>query len=189
DNNGRVADFRNVILIMTSNAGAREMTQNLVGFGKGVDVSMGNKALEKMFRPEFRNRLTATVLFNPLPVEVMEMIVDKFVAELGSQLAERDTTIELTANARSWLAREGYDEIFGARPLARLIQTSIRQPLAEELLFGQLEHGGHVVADHKEGDTALSFSFDPNDPPAEDDDTKASKPNTELSEEEAALLN
>ncbi|MBH23972.1 MAG: ATP-dependent Clp protease ATP-binding subunit ClpA [Myxococcales bacterium] len=179
DNNGREADFRNVILIMTSNAGAREMTQNLVGFGKGVDVSMGSKALEKMFRPEFRNRLTETVLFDPLQPVVMEMIVDKFVGELGSQLAERDTTIELTDASRAWLAREGYDEIFGARPLARLIQTAIRQPLAEELLFGQLEHGGHVIADYKEGDDGLSFSFDPNEPPVDEEERKKA----------AALLN
>ncbi len=147
DNNGREADFRNVILIMTSNAGAREMTANVVGFGKGADVAAGGKAIEKMFSPEFRNRLTRVVHFGPLPQEIMEQVVDKFIVELGEQLAAREVTLELTPAARAWLALKGYDPLFGARPLARLIQEAIRQPLADQLLFGDLENGGHVVID------------------------------------------
>jgi len=158
DNNGREADFRNVILIMTSNAGARDMTTNIVGFGKGTDATLGLKAIEKMFSPEFRNRLTRVVQFNALPREVMEQIVDKFIVELGDQLGERNVTISLDLAARAWLAVKGYDELFGARPLGRLIQETIRQPLADELLFGKLEKGGHVSVGEVDG--KLTFEIE-----------------------------
>jgi ATP-dependent Clp protease ATP-binding subunit ClpA len=152
DNNGREADFRNVILIMTSNAGTREMSQNAMGFGKGLDISQGSKAIERMFSPEFRNRLDGTVLFTALAPEVMGKVVDKFIRELGLQLAERDATIEITDACRTWLAEEGYDEVMGARPLRRLVQDKIRKPLAEALLFGDLRDGGHVLVDESEGE-------------------------------------
>jgi ATP-dependent Clp protease ATP-binding subunit ClpA len=158
DNNGREADFRNVTLIMTSNAGAFEMAQRTLGFGgKDIDVSKGKQVLEKMFSPEFRNRLDAVVVFESLPPEVMKLIVGKFIEELGVQLAERGVTIKLDAKATAFLAEGGYDEKFGARPLARLIQTSLRKRLADELLFGVLKDGGHVRVGVKKG--ALTFKF------------------------------
>jgi ATP-dependent Clp protease ATP-binding subunit ClpA len=159
DNNGREADFRNVILIMTSNAGAQEMSQNVVGFNKGIDLTRSEKALEKAFSPEFRNRLDGTIVFEPLPRAVMILVVDKFITELEEQLADRKVTISLTDAAREWLAEEGYDERLGARPLARVIQQKVKQPLAEEILFGRLEHGGEVEIDLKKG--ALTFEFIP----------------------------
>ena len=142
DNNGREADFRNVIIIMTSNAGAQDMAANQVGFGRGMDVSMGLKAIEKAFAPEFRNRLDGVVMFKPLHPDVMLRIVDKFVAELADQLEEKLVEIDVDDSAREWLAQHGYDEKLGARPLARVIQQNIKQPLANEILFGNLERGG-----------------------------------------------
>ena len=157
DNNGREADFRNVILIMTSNAGARDMSRKEIGFERSMDVTRGMKEVERLFSPEFRNRLTEIVTFGKLPPSVMERIVDKFMDELRVQLSTKHVTIQLTASARTWLAKTGYDEVFGARPLARLIQTKLRQPLAEEMLFGSLEEGGNVEVDAQ--DDALTFSF------------------------------
>jgi ATP-dependent Clp protease ATP-binding subunit ClpA len=159
DNNGREADFRNVILIMTTNAGAREMNENAIGFGKGTDLAKGAKEIERLFSPEFRNRLDEVVLFNPLQPQVMGQIVDKFVAELSAQLADRKVTISLTDAARDLLGKQGYDEKFGARPLGRLIQTKLRKPLSEQLLFGALELGGHATID-ADGDE-LRFSYEP----------------------------
>ena len=157
DNNGRAADFRNVILIMTSNAGAQDMAANVVGFGKGVDVSRGMKAIEKQFAPEFRNRLDAVVMFQPLQPEVMERIVDKFVAEMDLQLAEKGVNVVLTESARAHLAEEGYDEKLGARPLARVLQEKVKQPLANEILFGALADGGEAQVDYVDG--ALTFEY------------------------------
>jgi len=157
DNNGREADFRNVILVMTSNAGAQEMAQNVVGFGRTVDVGKGLKAIEKQFAPEFRNRLDAIVMFNPLHPRVMLKIVDKFMDELELQLADRDVHISLTDAARDWLATEGHDEKLGARPLGRVIQEHIKQPLANEILFGKLEHGGEVEVDYADGEVKFAF--------------------------------
>lgn len=167
DNNGREADFRNVTVIMTSNSGAADMAQNVVGFGRGVDVDKSVKAIEKQFPPEFRNRLDATVIFDPLPTEVVAMVVDKFVSELEFQLSDRNVHIELSPAARNLVATEGYDELLGARPLARVIQERIKRPLAEEILFGQLQYGGtvHVLL----GDSGdFIFEYEPNDPPEED---------------------
>jgi len=148
DNTGRKADFRQVILIMTSNAGSREMSATPIGFSvdKTRDAkSRGKQAIEKLFSPEFRNRLDAVVSFKPLTLEVMETIVEKFILELEAQLTERRVAITLTAEARAQLAQKGYDPVYGARPLSRLIQTDVRDPLTEEILFGRLEHGGTVT--------------------------------------------
>lgn len=157
DNNGRQADFQNVLLIMTSNAGSREMVQQSIGFESRVDVSKGAKEIERLFSPEFRNRLTEIVTFRPLDRTVMRMIVDKFVRELSTQLTERKISIELTLAARDWFAENGYNEVFGARPLARLIQAKIRQPLAEEILFGRLEKGGQVKVDIIDGEPSFQY--------------------------------
>jgi len=159
DNTGRKADFRNVILIMTSNAGTRDLSTKGIGFSRSLDASGSMKAVERLFSPEFRNRLTDIVSFNRLSNEVMEKIVGKFIRELEQQLSERKASIELTDAAVRWLAREGYDEVFGARPLARLIQRRVRQPLAEELLFGRLKEGGRVTVDEQDGE--IAFRFDP----------------------------
>jgi ATP-dependent Clp protease ATP-binding subunit ClpA len=151
DNNGKKADFRNVILLMTSNAGAREMSSPAIGFGSEGDASgidrtaKGIKAVEKLFSPEFRNRLDGTVAFHGLTQDIMEKVVEKFMKEVESQLSEKRIRLELTPTARVWLAEEGYDPTFGARPLARLIQVEIKDVLADEILFGRLRDGGHVV--------------------------------------------
>ncbi|QDG53269.1 ATP-dependent Clp protease ATP-binding subunit ClpA [Persicimonas caeni] len=168
DNNGREADFRNVTVIMTTNAGAADMQQKTVGFGKGVDVSKSMKAIENRFPPEFRNRLDEIVVFEPLPTTVVVKIVDKFVRELEFQLSDRDVKIELSEAARRWIADEGYDELLGARPLARVIQEKIKRPMAEEILFGELQHGGTAIIDLDENDE-LTFSYEPNEPPAEEE--------------------
>ena len=142
DNTGREADFRNVIVIMTTNAGAREMGRRLIGFDQTVDLSASKNAIEKLFSPEFRNRLTETVFFEPLTPDIMVQIVAKFMEELNGQLLAQNIRIEIDLPAQQWLAKNGYNEMYGARPLARLIQTTIRQPLAEEILFGKLKDGG-----------------------------------------------
>lgn len=161
DNNGRKSDFRNVVLLMTSNAGAREMSGNAIGFKAGAEedrASRGMAAIEKLFSPEFRNRLDAIVPFHSLSQEIMEQIVDKFMRELGEQLAARNVAIELAPEARSWLARKGHDPAFGARPLGRLIQKEVKDVLAEQLLFGDLAAGGSVRIGLQE-DQKLEFIF------------------------------
>jgi ATP-dependent Clp protease ATP-binding subunit ClpA len=163
DNNGREADFRNVTVIMTSNAGAADLAQNVVGFGRGVDVDKSIKAIEKQFPPEFRNRLDATVIFDALPTEVVALVVEKFVRELEFQLSDRNVHIELSEAARNFIADEGYDELLGARPLSRVIQDKIKRPLAEEILFGQLQYGGTVRVGLGDEDE-LTFEFEPNEP-------------------------
>ncbi len=148
DNNGKKADFRNVILLMTSNAGAREMNAPSIGFEGGerqdTRVAKGLKAVENLFSPEFRNRLDGIIPFNGLSIGIMEQIVDKFLAEIEEQLAEKNIRFELSADARRWLAESGYDSNFGARPLARFIQSEIKDILADEILFGKLVKGGRV---------------------------------------------
>ncbi|MFM1919979.1 MAG: hypothetical protein RLZZ303_1613, partial [Candidatus Hydrogenedentota bacterium] len=156
DNQGRKADFRNVILIMTSNAGARELASNAIGFRpQEAAASRFGKALEKAFTPEFRNRLDAIIQFSPLPMEIIERVVDKFIGALQRQLEEHKVVLTLTPEARTWLATHGFDEKFGARPLARLIQDKIETPLADELLFGKLEKGGKVEVVVREGELQL----------------------------------
>src|ERR671918_980927 len=157
DNNGKKADFRNVILIMTTNAGAREISGAPLGFGAQSNAGKGKEAIEKMFSPEFRNRLDAMIVFNSLSMEIIERVVDKFIMELDQQLNERKVFLQLTAQARRWFAESGYDPAFGARPLARLIQNEIKRVLADEILFGKLQNGGKVEVDEKEGQ--LTFAY------------------------------
>jgi ATP-dependent Clp protease ATP-binding subunit ClpA len=154
DNNGREADFRNVVLIMTSNVGAKEMTSNAIGFGNATPSSPSKQALERTFSPEFRNRLDATIPFSQLPKEVVQMIVDKLIIQLENKLQQKKVTITITPEARAWLADKGYDPMFGARPMKRVIQQEIETVLADEVLFGKLESGGEVtitLEDHKLG--------------------------------------
>jgi ATP-dependent Clp protease ATP-binding subunit ClpA len=158
DNNGKKADFRNVILIMTTNAGAREMSGAPLGFGAPSNAGKGKEAIEKMFSPEFRNRLDAMIVFNSLSMEIIEQVVDKFIMELDQQLNEKRVFLQLTARARRWLAERGYDPSFGARPMARLIQNEIKRVLADEILFGKLTNGGKVEVDEHEGKLAFAYS-------------------------------
>ena len=176
DNNGRKADFRQVVLIMTSNAGSRELSNASIGFWetgpseRAVDnrqkasQQRSKQAIEKVFSPEFRNRLDAIVSFDPLTPAAMETIVEKFVLQLEAQLAERRIAITLEPAARTWLAEKGYSPAFGARPLARVIQTDVRDPLTDEILFGHLEHGGTVTI--KLVDGVLDFAFETRPAPA-----------------------
>ncbi|MFZ5775782.1 MAG: ATP-dependent Clp protease ATP-binding subunit ClpA [Thermodesulfobacteriota bacterium] len=157
DNNGRKADFRNVILIMTTNAGARELSERAIGF-TSTSSGRDQKALKNLFSPEFRNRLDATITFNPLDSALMERIVDKMAAELSSQLAERKVAIELTPAARTWLAARGYEPEFGARPLRRLIMQEIGDALTEEILFGRLSKGGTARVSVR--DRKLAYDFE-----------------------------
>jgi ATP-dependent Clp protease ATP-binding subunit ClpA len=144
DNNGRKADFRNVVLIMTTNAGAHEMGRPSIGFAEQDNTSDGMEVIRRMFTPEFRNRLDAIVQFSALNIEVVKTVVDKFLTELQAQLDEKRVALEVDEEAREWLAREGYDEKMGARPMQRLIQEKIKRQLAEDLLFGDLISGGTV---------------------------------------------
>ena len=144
DHNGRQVDFRNVILIMTSNAGAADQARAAIGFGRQRREGEDKEAIERTFTPEFRNRLDAVISFAPLPREVIVQVVEKFILQLEAQLMDRNVHIELTSEAANWLAEKGYDDRMGARPLARVIQESIKKPLAEELLFGRLAKGGVV---------------------------------------------
>ncbi|HEY8074382.1 MAG TPA: AAA family ATPase, partial [Labilithrix sp.] len=147
DNNGKSTDFRHVILLMTSNVGARDLGRRAVGFGDKRATGDAEREYKNMFSPEFRNRLDSRIMFDALSPETMGSIVDKFLKELSAQLAERKVTIEVTEPARAHLAEKGYDPDFGARPLARVIQEDVKTPLGEELLFGKLEKGGNVVVD------------------------------------------
>jgi len=191
DNNGKSTDFRHVILLMTSNVGARDLGRRAVGFGDRRAVGDAEREYKLLFSPEFRNRLDARIQFDPLSPETMGSIVDKFMKELSTQLAERKVSLELTPAARAHLAEKGYDPDFGARPLARVIQEDVKQPLGEELLFGKLEKGGKVtidaedaeVEDEKTGEKKpgkkLAFRFESAPPPAPsatDDEAKKKAP-------------
>jgi len=158
DHNGKSVDFRNVILIMTTNAGASEMAKHAIGFGRDMREGEDTAAIEKMFTPEFRNRLDSIIAFATLPPEVVGRVVDKFIMQLEAQLADRNVTIELTMAAREWLAKKGYDQQMGARPLARVIQQEIKKPLADQLLFGDLITGGHVKVDIKDDKAAFEVT-------------------------------
>jgi ATP-dependent Clp protease ATP-binding subunit ClpA len=166
DNNGKTIDFRNVILIMTTNAGAAEMARGPVGFGRKIgddtDSYADNEAITKMFAPEFRNRLDAIVPFRNLQPETVEKVVDKFVTQLEGQLADKNVTFELSDAARKYLAKIGYDPAMGARPLSRIIQEKIKRPLAEEILFGKLAKGGTVRIGFE--NDKLEFEFEPEEP-------------------------
>jgi ATP-dependent Clp protease ATP-binding subunit ClpA len=151
DNNGKKADFRNVILIMTTNAGAREMSDAAMGFTNSGASGKGRGVIERTFAPEFRNRLDAWIAFEQLSFQTIERVVDKFIDELRAQLAPKNVTLELTEGGRAWLAKHGYDKAFGARPMARLISTKIKEPSVDSILFGKLQGGGTIVVD-AEGD-------------------------------------
>jgi ATP-dependent Clp protease ATP-binding subunit ClpA len=159
DNNGRKVDFRNSILLMTSNVGSRDLEKRAVGFGGGeaIDGKAAAKAVEQTFTPEFRNRLDAIVYFNPLDPITVGNIVGKQLVELESQLLARDVEIEVDADVRSYLADKGYDRQLGARPMQRLIQDEIKKPLSEEILFGELEHGGSVHVFLRDGKIAFEI--------------------------------
>ena len=159
DQHGKTVDFRNVILIMTTNAGASDMARETLGFGQLSREGEDEQAVQKMFSPEFRNRLDAIVPFGYLPTEVVARVVDKFILQLELQLADRGVHINLDDESKTWLTAKGYDKLYGARPMGRLIQEKIKQPLAEELLFGKLVHGGEVNVKMKDG--ALSFEITP----------------------------
>jgi ATP-dependent Clp protease ATP-binding subunit ClpA len=144
DHNGKKIDFRNVVLIMTTNAGASDAAKEAIGFGRGKRTGEDEEAIKKLFTPEFRNRLDATIAFAPLGRDTIDRVVEKFVLELEAQLTDRDVTFDLTPEATRWLGEKGYDDAFGARPLARVIQDHIKKPLADEILFGKLKGGGTV---------------------------------------------
>ncbi|MDA8050213.1 MAG: ATP-dependent Clp protease ATP-binding subunit ClpA [Rhodospirillales bacterium] len=164
DHNGKTVDFRNVILIMTTNAGASDMAKPAIGFEREVRLGEDDDAIKRMFTPEFRNRLDAVIGFAGLTPEIVARVVEKFVMQLEAQLADRNVTIELSSAAKEWLAEKGYDRLYGARPLARVIQEHIKKPLAEELLFGKLARGGAVKVTLEGG--ALAFEFIEAAPPA-----------------------
>jgi ATP-dependent Clp protease ATP-binding subunit ClpA len=157
DNNGKKADFRNVVLIMTTNAGARELSEGGIGFQKDKGRGHGRGAIERAFSPEFRNRLDAWIAFKPLDFEVIERIVDKFIDELNAQLKEKKVVVKLSSEARMWLAKHGFDRLYGARPMARLIQSKIKEPLAEEILFGDVQLTGEVHIEEKDDGLVLEF--------------------------------
>ena len=159
DNTGRKADFRHIVLIMTTNAGAQELSSRSVGFAHG-EPSRGSarSAIEKTFSPEFRNRLDAWVAFDSLPPEAIARVVDKMVKELADQLLPKKVTLELSAAGRAWLAEHGFDRLMGARPMSRLIQNDVKKPLAEKILFGELKEGGHVVVGAEDGELRLTVT-------------------------------
>lgn len=158
DHNGKKIDFRNVILIMTTNAGAKELSKAAIGFGRDTNDGASDEAIKQMFSPEFRNRLDSTINFNFLPPEVVSKVVEKFVLQLELQLADRNVEISLDQDAKAWLAEKGYDRHYGARPLERVIQENIKKPLADELLFGKLAKGGEVVVKLKDGEMAFEIT-------------------------------
>jgi ATP-dependent Clp protease ATP-binding subunit ClpA len=178
DSNGKKIDFRNVVLIMTTNAGAADAQRNSIGFGRGKADHEAEEAIKRVFTPEFRNRLDAIVAFRALTQEIIRQVVQKFVMQLEAQLADRHVTIEASDEATDWLAKNGFDELYGARPLARVIQENIKKPLADEILFGKLVKGGHVKVVLKDG--KLGFEI-------EDDEREPGAPVIETPAEDAAL--
>jgi len=159
DHNGKAIDFRNVILIMTTNAGAADLAKPAIGFERAQRTGEDTEAIKRLFTPEFRNRLDAIIPFNPLSPETIDRVVEKFAMQLEAQLADRGVTLELTKEARGWLGKKGYDPLYGARPLGRVIQDQLKKPLAEELLFGQLQKGGVVVVGLDAAGDKLTFTY------------------------------
>jgi ATP-dependent Clp protease ATP-binding subunit ClpA len=183
DHNGKKIDFRNVILIMTTNAGASEMAKAAIGFGSSKRTGEDEEALTRLFTPEFRNRLDAIIPFAPLPTAVIHKVVQKFIMQLEAQLSERNVTFDLHEDAIAWLSEKGYDEKMGARPLARVIQDAIKKPLANEILFGKLKKGGVVnvtVGPKEDGKPGLILEAIPETAPIKP------KPEAELVHPDAA---
>jgi ATP-dependent Clp protease ATP-binding subunit ClpA len=188
DHNGKRVDFQNVILIMTTNAGAQDLAKAAIGFNRSKREGDDEEAINRMFSPEFRNRLDAVIAFANLTPEVISKVVEKFVFQLEAQLGDRNITIELTPEANKWLAERGYDDKFGARPLARVIQEHIKKPLAEEILFGSLKDGGivRVIVEDKADEKLLGFEYlkpdtpikprDPEDHDLDDDGPRSGGP-------------
>jgi ATP-dependent Clp protease ATP-binding subunit ClpA len=178
DSNGKKIDFRNVVLIMTTNAGASDAQRNSIGFGRGKQDDEADEAIKRVFTPEFRNRLDAVVAFKSLTPEIIRLVVQKFIMQLEAQLADRHVTIETSDEASDWLAKNGFDELYGARPLGRVIQEHIKKPLADEILFGRLVKGGHVKVVLKDKKLGFEIEGDEREPgapiverPAEDAET------------------
>jgi ATP-dependent Clp protease ATP-binding subunit ClpA len=162
DHNGKTVEFRNVILIMTTNAGAQDLAGAAFGFTRSRREGDDQEAINRMFSPEFRNRLDATIGFSHLPPEIVRKVVEKFVMQLEAQLSERQINIELSDEAATWLAEKGYDQQMGARPLARIIQEHVKKPLADEVLFGKLAKGGTVrvlLERPSDGEARLAFQY------------------------------
>jgi ATP-dependent Clp protease ATP-binding subunit ClpA len=155
DNNGRHADFRNVILIMTTNAGAQEMSRASIGFTEQDHSSDGMEMIKKAFSPEFRNRLDSIIQFGSLTVETIRTVVDKFIVELQVQLDQKNVQLQLEDSAVEWFVTHGYSESMGARPMARLIQDKLKKGIAEDILFGKLVNGGKVIVSATEGDIVI----------------------------------
>jgi ATP-dependent Clp protease ATP-binding subunit ClpA len=166
DNNGRKADFRHVIIVMTTNAGAADMARPSIGFTQQDNASDGMEAIRRLFSPEFRNRLDAVIQFGSLDPVTIERVVDKLIVEVEMQLEQKGVTITLDDAARAWVAEKGYDPKMGARPMARIIQEHIKRPLAEELLFGRLVGGGHVRVSVSKDGTKLDLESIPTSTPA-----------------------
>jgi ATP-dependent Clp protease ATP-binding subunit ClpA len=166
DSNGKKIDFRNVVLIMTTNAGAADAQRNSIGFGRGKQDDEAEEAIKRVFTPEFRNRLDAVVAFKQLTPEIIRQVVQKFIMQLEAQLADRHVTIETSDEAADWLAKNGFDELYGARPLGRVIQENIKKPLADEILFGKLVKGGHVKVVLKDSKLAFEIEGDGREPGA-----------------------
>ncbi|HWU12445.1 MAG TPA: ATP-dependent Clp protease ATP-binding subunit ClpA [Caulobacter sp.] len=164
DSNGKKVDFRNVILIMTTNAGASDAQRQAIGFGRDKVQGEEEAALKRLFTPEFRNRLDAVVQFKPLTPEIIRQVVQKFVMQMEAQLADRNVTVSLSEDAADWLAKNGFDELYGARPLARVIQEHIKKPLADDILFGRLVRGGHVKVVLENGKIAFEIESNPEKP-------------------------
>ena len=159
DNNGRKADFRNIILVMTTNAGVRETTKKTIGFKDQKDSHKAMDEINRLFSPEFRNRLDNIIWFNHLELSVIYQVVDKFIVQLQAQLDKKQISLEVSKNARAWLAEKGYDRAMGARPMARLIQEKLKKPLANEILFGELQNGGSVSVSLDKQDKGLVFEY------------------------------
>ena len=186
DHHGKSVNFRNVILIMTTNAGAADLAKNAIGFGRETRVGADQEAIERMFTPEFRNRLDAVITFSSLTPEIVGRVVDKFIMELEGQLSDRNVTIELAPAARDWLAKKGYDSRMGARPLGRLIQQKIKKPLADHLLFGDLITGGHVKVDIEKNN--MKFDIIAAKPRSKNDQAKeSSKPGVPVTSYRSAI--
>ncbi len=179
DHNGKSVNFRNVILIMTTNAGASDMAKAAFGFTRSKREGDDAEAINRLFSPEFRNRLDAIIPFSHLSTEIIGQVVEKFVLQLEAQLADRGVTIALSDEAKKWLIDRGYDEMMGARPMARVIQENVKKPLADEVLFGKLKDGGHVrvIVREEEGQPVLAFEYPegPVTPKPEEDVAKSAK--------------